>query len=40
VLDPPRQLLALDRDMIHDVEVEEDSALALPIAWPQARGKG
>jgi quercetin dioxygenase-like cupin family protein len=31
---PAGSLLALDRGLSHDVEVLEDSALLLTIAWP------
>jgi quercetin dioxygenase-like cupin family protein len=31
---PAGSLLALDRDLAHDVEALEDSALLLTIAWP------
>lgn len=30
-------LLALDRDVVHDVHALEESALLLTIAWPAAR---
>ncbi len=32
---PAGRLLTLDRDLPHDVEALEDSALLLTIAWPE-----
>jgi quercetin dioxygenase-like cupin family protein len=34
---PAGGLLALDRDLPHDVEAVEDSAVLITIAWPAAR---
>jgi quercetin dioxygenase-like cupin family protein len=36
---PAGQLLALDREVVHDVEAIEDSAFLLTIAWPQGSAK-
>ena len=35
---PAGSLLALDRDLAHDVEALEDSVLLLTIAWPGRNG--
>jgi quercetin dioxygenase-like cupin family protein len=37
---PVGTLLALDRDVPHDVEALEESALLLTIAWPGGDGDG